>query len=207
MVTRHRRSRQLSILFPVWLLLLLLLLLVLLPNESRRNLVRAVGDSTDASFPLELYAGPDVGGIEDAHAVHGVQMDDGRYAIVGKGARCEFCKDAEGFAIVVDAATGSTVSAWTTGIAEDDVLNAVAQLNDGTGDLLVVGYRVVDGIGKRSVTRLAVEPGRMREVWTSTSFGDDASHGFGEHVASDVSTRFKHDDDVPEKVYPVSHVG
>ena len=36
---------------------------------------------------------------------------------------------------------------------------------------------------------------------------DDASHGFGEHVALDVSTRFKHDDDVPENVYPVSHAG
>ena len=35
--------------------------------------------------------------------------------------------------------------------------------------------------------------------------GDDASHGFGEHVAL-VSTRFEHDD-VPETVNPVSHVG
>ena len=35
--------------------------------------------------------------------------------------------------------------------------------------------------------------------------GDDASHGFGEHVAL-VSTRFKHDD-VPETEYPVSHAG
>ena len=35
--------------------------------------------------------------------------------------------------------------------------------------------------------------------------GDDASHGFGVHVAL-VSTRFKHDD-VPETVYPVSHAG
>ena len=34
---------------------------------------------------------------------------------------------------------------------------------------------------------------------------EDASHGFGEHVAL-VSTRFEHDD-VPETVYPVSHVG
>jgi hypothetical protein len=34
----------------------------------------------------------------------------------------------------------------------------------------------------------------------------DASHGFGEQVALVVSTRFKHDD-VPETVYPVSHVG
>ena len=33
----------------------------------------------------------------------------------------------------------------------------------------------------------------------------DASHGFGEQVAL-VSTRFKHDD-VPETVYPASHVG
>ena len=33
----------------------------------------------------------------------------------------------------------------------------------------------------------------------------DASHGFGEHVAL-VSTLFKHDD-VPETVYPESHVG
>ena len=33
----------------------------------------------------------------------------------------------------------------------------------------------------------------------------DVSHGFGEHVAL-VSTRFEHDD-VPETVYPVSHVG
>ena len=37
--------------------------------------------------------------------------------------------------------------------------------------------------------------------------GEDASHGFGEHVALDVSTRLKHDDDVPENVYPVSHAG
>ena len=36
--------------------------------------------------------------------------------------------------------------------------------------------------------------------------GEDASHGFGEHVALDVSTRFKHDD-VPETVYPVLHAG
>ena len=35
--------------------------------------------------------------------------------------------------------------------------------------------------------------------------GEDASHGFGEHFAL-VSTRSKHDD-VPETVYPASHVG
>ena len=37
--------------------------------------------------------------------------------------------------------------------------------------------------------------------------GEDALHGgAGEHVAFDVSTRFKHDD-VPETANPVSHVG
>ena len=42
----------------------------------------------------------------------------------------------------------------------------------GGGDIIAVGYRVVGGEARRSITKLALANGA--EVWTSTDFGDAA---------------------------------
>ena len=61
-----------------------------------------------------------------------------------------------------------------------DAANACTELPNG-GDVLVVGYRVVGGVAKRSITKLSLETGA--EAWTATDFGDSAgSHGAWEGI-------------------------
>ena len=136
-------------------------------------------------YPVLYYATPETKGqIDDAHPVHGVELSNGDYAIVGKALRCEKCKDVEGFVLVVDGNTGQTKWQWTPQAnGREDAINAVVEIPDGTGDLLVVGFQIPEnsgGVAKRAVTRL---DSQGKEVWTSTDFGDtQQSHGAWEMV-------------------------
>ena len=68
----------------------------------------------------------------------------------------------------------------SSGSAGKDVANACAQLPNG-GDVIVVGYRVVSSVARRSITKLGISTGA--EAWTATDFGDAAgSHGAWEGI-------------------------
>ena len=147
--------------------------------------VHAAFDSLVGGINLDIapdvlrYTVPDVEGLEDPHPVHGIEMLNGDFALVGKALRCETCRDVEGFLVIVDGDTGSTSWQYSHGIDGKDAINAVAQLPD--GDLLLVGFQTLDGIAKRSLVR--VRPSERRVLWTSTDFGDTrGSHGAWEMV-------------------------
>ena len=137
-------------------------------------------------YPVIYYKAPGTRGqVDDAHPVNGVELSNGDYAIVGKALRCERCDDPEGFAVVVDGRTGKTKWQWTPNSQQEDVLNAVVEVPDGSGDVLVVGFQTVgsgnNSVAKRSVTRLRGTDGTL--VWTSLDFGDRRnSHGAWEMV-------------------------
>ena len=146
----------------------------------------AAWDSLVGSINLEnapdvlRYTVPEVNGLEDPHPVHGIEMANGDFALVGKALRCETCPDTEGFLLIVAGATGRTSWLYSHGInGKEDVINAVAQLPG--GDLLLVGYQTIGSVAKRSVVR--VRPSEKRVIWTSTNFGDSqGSHGAWEMV-------------------------
>ena len=176
------------------LLLLLLLVVVSFACVAVEAGVDSLVGTEGNVMPAMWYKAPGTRGqVDDAHPVNGVELSNGDYAIVGKALRCEDCPDSEGVAVVVDGSTGRTKWQWTLNSRKDDVLNAVVEVPDGSGDVLVVGYQTVgsgnNSVAKRSVTRLQGTDGTL--VWTSTSFGDSQrSHGAWEMitVSDDKST-------------------
>jgi len=176
------------------LLLLLLLVVVSFACVAVEAGVDSLVGTEGNVMPAMWYKAPGTRGqVDDAHPVNGVELSNGDYAIVGKALRCEDCPGSEGFAVVVDGSTGRTKWQWTLNSRKDDVLNAVVEVPDGSGDVLVVGYQTVgsgnNSVAKRSVTRLQGTDGTL--VWTSTSFGDSQrSHGAWEMitVSDDKST-------------------
>lgn len=117
---------------------------------------------------------------EDLHPVHGIECADGGFVLVGKAAEGGGASAMEGFAVKFSA-SGTKLWSWKSGVTGDDAINAVAQLSN--GDVLVVGWRKVGSVGRRSVTKLNVATGA--EVWTMTDFGDSAgSHGAFEMITT-----------------------
>lgn len=137
----------------------------------------------DAAAAIDSYVAhgtPDaLEPAEDMHAVHGIELAGGGFALVGKALESEDGEHSEAFAVALDAA-GAVAWAWASGSGGDDAANSVAQLPDG-GDLLVAGWRTVGGVGRRCVVRLDAATGA--EVSVDTDFGDAAgSHGAWESV-------------------------
>ena len=161
--------------------LLLLLVAAALVAPARAEWDSLVGSIDVESAPAVLrYTVPDVVNLEDPHPVHGIEMSNGDFALVGKALRCETCNDNEGFAVIVNGANGRTRWLYSHGISgKDDVINAVAELPG--GDLLLAGYQTIGNVAKRSLVR--VSPSERRVVWTATDFGDaQGSHGAWEMV-------------------------
>ena len=125
------------------------------------------------------------------HPVHGVEIElDNRpypdFALIGKALRCETCRDVEGFLVIVDGETGETIWQWSPGYTEDDALNAVVQLPPQTpgssGDLIVVGHDMTNGVAKRMIAR--IDPNARVVKWIANDFGDtNGSHGAWEMVS------------------------
>lgn len=141
----------------------------------------------DAADTIAFYNGleftSNAATLEDPHPVHGIETSDGGFVFVGKALECRAqsgneasnCATGqdgtktEAWAIKIN--PGGTANTWTwrSGHAgKNDIANSVAQLPN--GDILVAGYRVVGGVAKRSVTKLALADGQ--ETWTATDFGD-----------------------------------
>ena len=64
--------------------------------------------------------------VTDFHPVHGLQTSDGGYVGVGKGAEVEGGSAREAFAVKFSS-SGALSWAWKSGVAGDDVANAVAR--------------------------------------------------------------------------------
>jgi len=114
-------------------------------------------------------------GITDAHAVHGIEDEDGNIVVVGKGVEA-YPSTGEAFAAKLNGTTGALMYHWKSGVVGNDGSNAVVQLPD--GDYLVVGFmktapaeanHFTDGVYSRSLTKLNKNMGL---VWTTTSFNE-----------------------------------
>ena len=175
-------------------------LILTMPYNTQTDVrfVRAAYDTfTAGSLNLEdaydilFYTNPDLAaGLEDGHPVHGIEIEIGgrnstNFALVGKAARCENCRDVEGFLLIVDGTTGERIWQWTARLKDDDALNAVVQLppesEANQGDLLVVGFKIENGVAKRMIVRLDLDT--LRVKWVATDFGDSPrSHGAWEMI-------------------------
>ena len=108
-------------------------------------------------------------GIEDAHAVVAIESSDGGYVLAGKGMECgDLCsgnqkrRKVEACAVKLSS-TGEYVWGWRSNVENpDDVANGVVQLPDG-GDVVVAGYRTVDGAASHCLSKLEVFTGA--EAW------------------------------------------
>lgn len=120
-----------------------------------------------------------LGIVKDPHPVHGIETLDGGFVVVGKG--FDDAGDEEAFAVRIDA-EGQFLWAWSSDHLGKDVANSVAQLSDSREDEIVIaGYRLIEGVAKRSLTKLFLSTGT--EAWTITNFGDrSAEHGAWESV-------------------------
>jgi len=116
------------------------------------------------------YEGMDPSGqygpVTDFHPVHGTTASDGGFVVVGMARESESTETKEAFALKFSS-SGSFVWGWKSGSSGEDAANAVLELSG--GDLLVAGYRTVNGEAKSSLTKLS-ESGS--EIWTGTSFED-----------------------------------
>eukprot|EP00941_MAST-03F_sp_MAST-3F-sp1_P002465 g2465.t1 len=120
---------------------------------------------------------PDVD-LEDPQAVVHIETSDGGYVMAGKGMECgDNCVGLqnrykmEGFVTKTNA-KGVIVWTWiSANVGADDVINGVIQLPSGA--IIAVGFRTINGVAKRSMTKLNVSNGK--EEWTSTSFGDSTN--------------------------------
>lgn len=152
-------------------------------NFPLKSVNVATADATDGAIAFYKTLGDGClgGAVEDAHPVHGLEASDGGLVYLGKAVN----KRGKSEAFVVKmSATGSCLWFWHSGLnnKEDAALQAV-QLPGG-GDLLVVGFRDVGGVYRRSITKLELATGR--EVWTATDWGDTSgSHGAFETVELD----------------------
>ena len=138
-----------------------------------------------ASAPsISFYTTYPLGGtgqitLEDAHPVYGFECSGGGYVFCGKGLEAEGSSNNEAFAVKFTS-TGAYQWGWRSNVAGMDAANACMQLPNG-GDVLVIGYRLVGTVMKRSITKLAIATGT--EAWTATDFGDaDGSHGAWEGI-------------------------
>ena len=121
--------------------------------------------------------------LEDPHAVIMAAGKGGVTYIAGKTMECgDHCappqrvaSSSDAFAMKMDD-TGLPVWGWKSNLAKKDAANGIAVLP--SGDVLVGGYRYVNGIGVRSVTKLSGDSGK--EDWTMTSFGD----GVGQYAGA-----------------------
>ena len=124
--------------------------------------------------PVDVYISPDVSpfSIFDVHPVHGCLASDGAYMLTGKALESDGGTNKKAFAVKINEVTGNIMWVWgssATGV--DDAANAILQLPGtnvlGTGgDLIVAGYRVVNGVAQRSLTKLDLATGA--ETWTAT---------------------------------------
>ena len=141
------------------------------------NLEAAMAPEFFATATLSQWAY--FGRVADPHAVHGITTSDGGYLLVGKAAESEDSARVEGFAVKLDA-TGGYRWGWKSGLSNaDDVLNAAVQLPNG-GDLLAVGYRTINGVAHRSITKLDLATGAER--WTASFDDSSGSHGAFEMI-------------------------
>ena len=118
--------------------------------------------------------------LEDSHPVYGFEASDGSLIFCGKGLESELNTNPEGF-VVKFSASGDYVWGWRSNVANaKDAANACLQLPNG-GDVIVVGFRSVGAVLKRSITKLSLATGA--EAWTATDFGDSAAnHGAWEGI-------------------------
>ena len=124
--------------------------------------------NVNGSQPVEFYVAPDIAayGLVDPHPVHGVLLSDGGYVMAGKALESETAGAARrAFAVKLNA-TGSIMWVWSSTTAGSSaVANAVLQLPDGGGELIVVGYRTLGGVAQRTITQLSLGSGV--EAWTA----------------------------------------
>lgn len=130
------------------------------------NIAAAPGVASYMAASLESY------NAFDAHAVHGASLADGGVVMAGKALKAEGSETKMAFCVKI---TGGEISWVWKSTETPSAANAVLQLPGG-GDLLVVGYRSVGGVFKRSITKLSAATGA--ETWTATFDSDTASkHG------------------------------
>ena len=171
--------------------------IILLSLASRNFIVEAAFDT----FPVkslnltsaqvidmyEVFEHNTFSSMSDPHPVHGTQIVggtlDGGFAFVGKALRCEACLDTDGFLAVANS-SGKLHWMWATGNIGNEYFNAVVQLPNG-GDLLIAGAQVLDGVIKRTLTRVNPTAANVasRVKWTASDFGDvSASQGGWEMI-------------------------
>lgn len=126
---------------------------------------------------VSFYVARSLTGIEDAHAVAGIETSDGGFVLVGKAAECESCANIEAFAVKFSSSGAYQWSWRSQHLNADDGALSTAQL--ATGDILVVGYRNVGGTFRRAITRLADATGV--EAWTAL-WGVGSTHGAWESI-------------------------
>jgi len=119
---------------------------------------------------------------DDAAACTGVELVDGSYLLGGNSIESDGSTIPEGFATKLTA-TGDMAWAWKSGVSGMDGILSVAQLPN--GEVLIVGYRAINGINTRSITKLNADTGA--EVWTMTDFGDKTTHGAWEMINIDAT--------------------
>lgn len=120
--------------------------------------------------------------LGDPHAQTGIQTADGGFAIVGKGVKSAEALPTQAgqsgaFAAKLNA-HGETQWAWESVYNGFDMAVNLVQLPqpDGSpgGDLMVVGFRTVDGTPFPSITLLEIATGK--ETWTTLLFQGDGSY-------------------------------
>ena len=134
------------------------------------NLARAMQPEWYKAFPLSNL----IPGLEEGHAVHGIQTSDGGYLITGKGTR-----------VGSTASTSWALKTSTMGVREwgwmsthqsSNAANAVAELPASAGGgLLITGYMMTSSSSPayRSLTKLNLATGA--QMWeATTAFGDSA---------------------------------
>ena len=134
--------------------------------------------------PVNFYTTHTPENLEDAHPVHGCITSDGSYIAVGKGVESISTGIRRAFAVAMSS-TGTKLWQWTTPVnGVSDAANAVVALPDNL-HVVVVGFKSVGGVYKRSITKLAIADGS--EVWTATwDSPNPANQGAWENV--DITT-------------------
>ena len=166
----------------------LLLVLSALPAAARAsagvNTFAAPKSVNVNSAPaIESYTIGD-GGLEDAHAVVGIETQDGGYVFAGKAMECgdscqggQVAAKTDAFAVKLNA-QGAQVWMWRSDLAgRNDAANGLVELADGS--IVVAGWRTTSAVGaqenarvgKAALTKLS---GSGAETWTYTGFSDAA---------------------------------
>ena len=128
---------------------------------------------------MEFYYSPDVVstqpyGLIDAHPVCGGLTSDGGYLMAGKAMESDIDESKTRSFAVRLTSTGAIKWVWASQPNQkDDAANAVLQLPNG-GDVIVVGFRSVDGTFQRSITKIAFSNGT--EIFTASWPATNAAH-------------------------------